>query len=237
MSVTPHDRINACMTRVADLRQRANASPDPFWKAELRDLEAQWRTILESYQLVEKTGRLLTDIRTRRGAETEKVAQRESEGLHPERPTPAHDVPLAGLLDVLVRVAVEHAGGNARAGFFLADAAGVELHHVVGMPQAYAKCVDGFAISKTSLGCGLAVATQQPIITPDVSRDPRWQEWQWLAKAFDYRACWSFPIVTTAGKALGAFAMYYAEPREPAARDLELAAVITRVAAFIIMRR
>jgi two-component system CheB/CheR fusion protein len=65
---------------------------------------------------------------------------------------------LADLLDVLARMAIEHTDGKARAAFYLADPTKRRLHHVVGMPDAYASCVDGFAIGRQSLACGLAVA-------------------------------------------------------------------------------
>jgi GAF domain-containing protein len=77
--------------------------------------------------------------------------------------------------------------------------------------------------------------TGRAIITRDVIEDPRWTPWLWLAKEFDYRACWSFPVGTSAGKILGSFAMYYKEPREATQRDFDLAATLTRAALLIIM--
>jgi GAF domain-containing protein len=69
-----------------------------------------------------------------------------------------------------------------------------------------------------------------------VTEEPRWKDWLWLAKQFDYRACWSFPVSTSSGKIMGSFAMYYRDPREATPRDLDLAAVLTRSAATIISR-
>ena len=102
------------------------------------------------------------------------------------------------------------------------------------MPETYARYVDGFAIGPQSLACGLAASKGQPIITRDVAEEPLWQPWLWLAEQFDYRACWSFPVQTSAGKVVGTFAMYYREPREATPRDLDLAATITRAAAIMI---
>jgi GAF domain-containing protein len=141
------------------------------------------------------------------------------------------------LLEVLIWAAIEHAEGKARAAFYLSDAAELELHHIVGMPPEYARCVNGFAISEQSLACGLAVATRRPIITSDVSGEPRWKGWLWLAKEFGYRACWSFPVATSSGRVLGSFAMYYAEPREATPHDVDLASFLTRTAAMIISRQ
>jgi GAF domain-containing protein len=144
---------------------------------------------------------------------------------------------LADLLDVLVSTAVEHSDGKARAAFYLADPNQTELRHIIGMPQAYAHYVDGFAIGPQSLACGLAAATRRPVITPDVAKEPRWKQWLWLAEQFGYRACWSFPVSASSGEIVGTFAVYYEEPREATPRDFDLAALLTRTAAGIISRR
>ena len=141
---------------------------------------------------------------------------------------------LADLLGILVRTAVEYTHGNARGAFYLADSERKALHHVTGMPEAYAKYVDGFVIGPESLACGLCVAKQRPVITPDVIAEPRWRPWLWLPKQFDYRACWSFPIETPSGKVLGSFAMYYKEPTEATSRELDFAAALTRAASTVI---
>lgn len=87
------------------------------------------------------------------------------------------------------------------------------------------------------LACGLAAATRRPVITSDVMADPGWQKWQWLATAFNYRGCWSFPIETRAGAIVGTFAMYHVNPCDVSERDLELASFLTSVAAGFIERR
>ena len=141
---------------------------------------------------------------------------------------------LPDLLDVLVRTVIEKGKGEARAAFYVAD--GAKLHHVTGMPEAYARCVDGFAISPQSLACGLAAATGRPIITRDVAEEPLWKPWVWLATQFDYRACWSFPVQTSSGKIVGTFAMYFKKPREATESELDFAATITRAAAVAMSR-
>jgi GAF domain-containing protein len=102
------------------------------------------------------------------------------------------------------------------------------------MPETYALAVDGFKISPESLACGLAVASGEPVITPDVLEEPRWQPWTWLAREYDYRGCWSFPVETSTGRLVGSLAFYFREPRAPTPRDRELAAVLTQAAAIII---
>jgi two-component sensor histidine kinase len=144
--------------------------------------------------------------------------------------------PLKASLAVLVRTAIEQWGADTRCGFYIADAEHAELHHVTGMAESYAQCVDGFKIGPDSLACGLAVYTGEPVITVDVTKTPEWKPWLWLASRYQFRGCWSFPIETVTGKVVGTFAIYFELPREATSRDYALAAVLTRTAAIIISR-
>jgi GAF domain-containing protein len=203
-------------------------------------MESAWLGVVESYRFVSHAGRSLEDARARRFAQKPAQPGVKSVGvwLPRERLEAAENrSSLADLLDVLVSTAVEHSDGKARAAFYLADPNQTELRHIIGMPQAYAHYVDGFAIGPQSLACGLAAATRRPVITPDVAKEPRWKQWLWLAEQFGYRACWSFPVSASSGEIVGTFAVYYEEPREATPRDFDLAALLTRTAAGIISRR
>jgi signal transduction histidine kinase/DNA-binding response OmpR family regulator len=145
--------------------------------------------------------------------------------------------PLEVSLGALVRTAVEQLGNDTRAAFYLANPDGMELYHVVGMAESYAECVDGFPIGPDSFACGLAVYTGKPVITRDVTTEPRWESWLWLAEKYDFRGCWSFPIQTSAGRVVGTFAIYPREPCDPTPRDQLLATVLTQAAAIIIARQ
>jgi two-component system, chemotaxis family, CheB/CheR fusion protein len=137
-------------------------------------------------------------------------------------------------LGTLIGALVAQAPDDRRCAFYIAD--GQVLRHVVGMPDSYAQCVDGFMISPESLACGLAVATGKPVITHDVLDEPRWQPWSWLAHQFHYRGCWSFPVETSEGNLVGSLAMYFEHPHAPSPVDLELAAAFTHTAGIIIWR-
>ncbi|MBV8990058.1 MAG: PAS domain-containing protein [Solirubrobacterales bacterium] len=69
-----------------------------------------------------------------------------------------------------------------------------------------------------------------------MTKEPKWEPWLWLAEQYAYRAVWSFPLATSAGKVIGTLAMYFSEPREATPRDYEFATVLTRAAAIIISR-
>ena len=75
-----------------------------------------------------------------------------------------------------------------------------------------------------------------PGLDPDVFEEPLWKPWIHLAKEYDFRGCWSFPIETRDGKPIGTFAQYFTTAREAAPHDLALADVVTQAAAIIISR-
>lgn len=137
-------------------------------------------------------------------------------------------------LGILTRALISESGDQRRCAFYLAE--GKTLTHVVGMAEGYARVVNGMVISSDSLACGLAVAQGEPVITRDVLEEPRWNDLAWLARQFDFRGCWSFPVKTAAGESLGSLAMYFEHPHLPDAVDLELAAAFTHTAAIIIWR-
>jgi len=141
--------------------------------------------------------------------------------------------PLDTSLGALVRTATDTFGGGVRGAIYLADERGERLYHLVGMPAEYAKEVEGFEVGPESLACGLATYTGEPVLTADVRTDSRWEPWRWLAQRFDYRGCWSFPIHSAAGTLVGTLALYWREPREATARDVQLALLLTILVFFI----
>lgn len=142
--------------------------------------------------------------------------------------------PLDDTLAILGETATAELGDGVRYAFYMADPTGTALHHVIGMPESYARQVEGFRIGTDSLACGLAVGTAAPVITPDVRAEPAWQPWLWMADEYSYRGCWSFPIETETGEYVGTFALYFSAPRDASSEDLELAVALTGCAAIII---
>jgi PAS domain S-box-containing protein len=139
-------------------------------------------------------------------------------------------------LGILTRVVVEQFDNQARAAIYIADSEGKALRHIVGMPEDYAQQVMDFPIGSDSFSCGLAVHRGQPVVTRDVTREPLWREMAWLAEKNGFRACWSFPVETSAGKMVGSFALYFKEPRDATAQDRNVIATVTQAAAIIVSR-
>ena len=57
-----------------------------------------------------------------------------------------------------------------------------------------------------------------------------------MALAHGLQACWSTPISSAAGKVLGAFAIYYDEPRTPTSLHQSLIEQLTHIASIAIER-
>jgi signal transduction histidine kinase/DNA-binding response OmpR family regulator len=211
-------------------------------------ISTHWRKVYEpserEWRVLDVLARQAADLIERRTGEQ---ALRESEAALREREVwlaaqkealqaVVSGASLEASLGILVRTAVEQWGTDSRCAFYVADADGAGLHHVTGMPESSAECVDGLETAPDSLACCLAVYTGQPVITVDVTKEPAWKSWLWLADRYRFRGCWSFPIETVAGKVVGTFAIYFDSAREATPRDYALAAVLTRTAAIIISR-
>jgi PAS domain S-box-containing protein len=188
-------------------------------------------------ELLAKVAASITAAGLRR--ETERLLRRNQELLAGQKgafQAAVNGAPLEEALGILVRTATEQMAGNARCAFYVANREGTELRHVVGMPESYARDIEGFRIGLESLACGLAIATGEPIFTHDVIEEPRWAAWLWLAEKYDYRGCWSLPVETSAGTRVGSIAMYFREPRSPTLEDRELIAALTHTASIIMSR-
>jgi PAS domain S-box-containing protein len=147
--------------------------------------------------------------------------------------------PLEESLGILADIVTEETAGEARTAFYIADPDVTCLHPIRGagdMPKSYTNQMEGFVIGKDSLACGLATATGRPVLTRDVFEEPLWKHWVHLAKEYDFRGCFSFPIETRDGKPIGTFALYFTTAREAGPHDLALADVVTQTAAIIISR-
>ena len=121
----------------------------------------------------------------------------------------------------------------------LLDNDGIHLRHgsAPNLPEAYCKAIDGISIGPNVGSCGTAAHRQKPVIVADVMSDPLWADFKDLAVQYNFRSCWSTPILSHEGEVLGTFAMYSAMVREPTLADTRLIDIITRIAGIAIERK
>jgi GAF domain-containing protein len=113
---------------------------------------------------------------------------------------------------------------------------GNHIRHVVApsLPDAYVKAIDGSPIGPKHGSCGTAMFRGKPVIVTDIFTDPLWEDYRDYAAAIGVAACWSTPIMSSKGKVLGSFAMYYREPRTPTGEESNLTNVATKLAGLAI---
>ena len=74
------------------------------------------------------------------------------------------------------------------------------------------------------------------MIVTDIATDPLWANFRELALAHGLRSCWSTPILSSDGKVLGTFAIYYREPRRPTPEEHNVIEQITHLASIAVER-
>lgn len=140
-------------------------------------------------------------------------------------------------LKPLSQLVVNETRGDARTAFYVADDNGACLHPVFGagtMDVDYLTEIDNSPTGEDPPACGLHIPTGKPVILYDVLSESPSKSLTSLARKYQYRSCWSFPIITRGNKTVGAFAMYFKSPRKATGQDLLLVEIVTSTAAVII---
>src|SRR6267142_4206013 len=150
----------------------------------------------------------------------------------------ARDAWLEKILEKLVRV-VEAQFAGLLCSVLLLDEDGQHVRHgaAPSLPEAYTKAIDGLCIGPKAGSCGTAKYRKEPVIVSDILQDPLWEAYRDVAEPYGLRACWSTPILSHSGKALGSFAMYYREPRSPSPAETRALEMATHLAGIAIERK
>lgn len=147
----------------------------------------------------------------------------------------ASNAPLSDILSSLVLL-IEAQSPEMLCSVLLLSKDGNHIEHgaAPNLPDHYVKAVNGGPIGPKNGSCGTAMYRGKPVVVTDIFTDPLWEDYLDLARASGLRACWSTPIMSTKGKVLGSFAMYYHEPRKPSGDEARLTDVATYIAGLAI---
>ena len=147
------------------------------------------------------------------------------------------DAPLSKVLSELVLM-IERQSPEMLCSILLLSEDGDHVKHAVApsLPENYVKVIDGSPIGPKHGSCGTAMWRGKPVIVSNIATDPLWDEYRNFAWAIGVAACWSTPILSSKGKVLGSFAMYYREPRSPDGDEKYLTDAATKLAAQAIER-
>jgi PAS domain S-box-containing protein len=145
---------------------------------------------------------------------------------------------LADILDHLCRL-VEELSSDVLASILLMDPNGKQLRHGAAphLPKTYTEAIDGAFIGPAIGSCGTAAYTGKQVIVSDIASDPLWADFRDLALTHSLRACWSTPILSSQGKVIATFAMYYREARSPSLLEQDTIKHITHLAGIAIERK
>jgi PAS domain S-box-containing protein len=134
---------------------------------------------------------------------------------------------------------VEELASGSLCSILLLDASANCLRHgaAPSLPRAYTEAIDGIAIGPSVGSCGTAAYKAEPVIVSDIATDPLWADFRNLALAHELRACWSTPILSSAGRVLGTFATYYSQPRIPGPQERNIIERITHLGSIAIERK
>jgi PAS domain S-box-containing protein len=151
----------------------------------------------------------------------------------------ATGMPLPSILDFLCCVIEEQRSGTL-ASILLLCPDGLHLESVAGpnLPEGWAQKMSTLPVGPCAGSCGTAAYRGSAVIVSDIATDPLWEVPEHRASALRHglRASWSNPVLSSDGKVLGTFCMYYREPRSPNSRDLELIELATHLARVAIER-
>ena len=143
----------------------------------------------------------------------------------------AGNAPLQDILSQLLLM-IEAESPEMISSILLISEDGNHVKHAVApsLPANYVKVIDGSPIGPKHGSCGTAMFRGKPVIVTDIATDPLWEEYRGFASAIGVAACWSTPIMSSKGKVLGSFAMYYREPRTPTGEESHLTNLATKLA-------
>ena len=128
----------------------------------------------------------------------------------------AAKAPLREILSSLVLL-IESQVPEMTCSILLLSQDGDHVKHAVApsLPESYIKVIDGSPIGPKNGSCGTAMWRGKPVVCTDIATDPLWEEYREHALGIGKAACWSTPILSSKGKVLGSFAMYYGVKRGP----------------------
>jgi PAS domain S-box-containing protein len=233
-AVHPDDR-----TAFADKARAALAACEPF-EAEirLRRADGAYRWFLMRVEpLRNERGDVVRWYGVSTDIEDRKLAEALLAGEKRLLEMMARGDALALVLDALCRLVEEQSSG-VLCSILLLDPDGRHLRHgaAPSLPRSYTEAIDGAAIGPRAGSCGTAAYRAEPVVVSDITTDPLWADYRELALAHSLRACWSTPMLSSEGRVVGTFAMYYREPRHPSAHEHDMIEGITHLAAVAVER-
>jgi len=147
---------------------------------------------------------------------------------------------MESILEALCRV-VEQTASGCCCSILLFDPSGSKIQQAIApsLPSSYNDRFPGIPVDREGGPCTEAVRRNTQVIVSDVALDMRRDTngWRTAALTHGLNACWSTTILASNGLVLGAFAIYWREPRSPTEQDEKIIEQMTHLAAVAIERK
>lgn len=149
----------------------------------------------------------------------------------------ATGAPLKQVLIRIVRLIEAESLGLTCSVLVMDDRTHVRYVAAPNLPQQFVREIERLEMNPSRGSCGAAMHQRRAVITADIATDALWDGLRDHALRHGLRGCWSTPIISEHGAVLGTFAMFYGQPREPTAREVQLVDIATQLAAIAMERR
>ena len=96
----------------------------------------------------------------------------------------------------------------------------IETLSAPSIPSGYSKAIEGLKIGPNAGSCGTSMYLKKNVIVEDLATDERWKDHKNIALQYQFRACWSFPILSSQNKVLASFAIHHVQVKSPSPEEL-----------------
>ena len=147
----------------------------------------------------------------------------------------ARGAPVAATLDALLTV-VRAEATEMRCAMYELDAERqlARLVSSVALPEVVALAVREFEVSATAEAVGMAIHCDAAVLTNDIAHDALWGATEPLLVGYGIRASWTIPLRSADRHVIGALACFFDDPRQPSAREHELAGAAVHLASIAL---
>lgn len=90
------------------------------------------------------------------------------------------------------------------------------------LPAKLPKVINNIPVGYGNGSCGTAAYLKKPIIVTDIEVSPLFKDFRNVLLDYDYRSCWSIPILDNKNNVFGVFAIYNQGSCVPKEDDLEI---------------
>jgi PAS domain S-box-containing protein len=104
-------------------------------------------------------------------------------------------------------------------------------------PESYRQAVRSCRVNLHDLPCTLALFLKEPVIIPDLTREPKWADVAKVLEPYPIRSIWTAPIISAEQKPLGTFCFYSCKERTPGSTEQAMIESVIQTIALVIERK